>query len=684
MRWIAASGLLLSGAVPDDQAARALFEKLAKRIRAARTLSVEFKSVYEGGSSSGRILVKGNDRCVYEMDDRPEDGEEAQSFTVVSDGRRVVVTGGKVPARSAEPAEVIREIRRELITNLASDLFSVEVEDDPDVSPLRPPVMGPVRDGGTATVAGRSVRVLEYEITHFWSEDEKEVEAVRFFIDPSGPVPVRAEGGMGEGGNWTWTYSKFEVDVELPDSEFSFQSDVRLARARAGQLARSAELFSSFTGRLPRSTAELVKRPADLALGVFWPRGGFVLGGVLPDDTLPADLAPPSRRAVGGPTDRLQNHYDARVELHLMAAAVRAFQETYGSLPRKKSVLWERPEWAAVWPEGGWIPRLPEDPWGEPYRILSDEGWVRVQVQKPSERTLSSHVLTPAERASLVETALPLVTAEDREAMAKLVDRLADDDLETREEARKDLKRWELLISPVLDARLKGEKDSFAVRWLRTARSSVKKRPPVWAAELVGLRVTVGETGQAEDAIHGERIAVAVLKTIATAQADFRSNDRDGNKISDFWTADVAGLYCMTSSRVKGNDDPPMKLIELSTAAADAAPLKAGVAGGEYAGIDRFTSRQPRDGYLFRVLKSDLHVGQLYAVDTGGFPAMGAVHNNSRFGVCAYPEEYGIGGFRTYIINEGNTIFWKDTGGRPATDWPRDPDLKAEWNREDR
>src|SRR5688572_3806154 len=37
--------------------------------------------------------------------------------------------------------------------------------------------------------------------------------------------------------------------------------------------------------------------------------------------------------------------------------------------------------------------------------------------------------------------------------------------------------------------------------------------------------------------------ASASLKTLASAQADFRQNDRDGNKVQDFWTADVAGLY---------------------------------------------------------------------------------------------------------------------------------------------
>src|SRR5262247_3103192 len=42
-----------------------------------------------------------------------------------------------------------------------------------------------------------------------------------------------------------------------------------------------------------------------------------------------------------------------------------------------------------------------------------------------------------------------------------------------------------------------------------------------------------------------ERNASTSLKTVTTAQADFRSNDRDGNRTTDFWTADVYALFGM-------------------------------------------------------------------------------------------------------------------------------------------
>src|SRR5436190_232031 len=48
-----------------------------------------------------------------------------------------------------------------------------------------------------------------------------------------------------------------------------------------------------------------------------------------------------------------------------------------------------------------------------------------------------------------------------------------------------------------------------------------------------------------------ERSASSSLKTLATAEADFKANDRDGNGLKDFWVGDVSGLYryTMTNGR---------------------------------------------------------------------------------------------------------------------------------------
>ena len=49
-----------------------------------------------------------------------------------------------------------------------------------------------------------------------------------------------------------------------------------------------------------------------------------------------------------------------------------------------------------------------------------------------------------------------------------------------------------------------------------------------------------------------ERNASTSLKTVSTAQADFRSNDRDWNHVNDYWTYNLAGLYTMTSCATTG------------------------------------------------------------------------------------------------------------------------------------
>src|SRR5438552_1022801 len=89
-----------------------------------------------------------------------------------------------------------------------------------------------------------------------------------------------------------------------------------------------------------------------------------------------------------------------------------------------------------------------------------------------------------------------------------------------------------------------------------------------------------------------ERSASTSLKTLTTAEADFKANDRDWNHVNDYWTANVAGLYTMTSTAISGNKgntttDPSIKLIEISVASADADAATPS-AGGENAALSTF------------------------------------------------------------------------------------------------
>lgn len=158
-----------------------------------------------------------------------------------------------------------------------------------------------------------------------------------------------------------------------------------------------------------------------------------------------------------------------------------------------------------------------------------------------------------------------------------------------------------------------------------------------------------------------ERNAATSLKTLATAQTDFRSNDRDGNRINDFWVGDVAGLYTLPDSAGQ-----PIRLIELSVAGADAAPL---------VDISKHTRRMAIAGYLFAVIP----------LQADGTPYDDGSHRNpSAFGFCAFLEQPTSSGYTTLIINENNTIFRRiDHKPGRIKKWPTDEELAREWSKMD-
>src|SRR4029453_17868798 len=201
-----------------------------------------------------------------------------------------------------------------------------------------------------------------------------------------------------------------------------------------------------------------------------------------------------------------------------------------------------------------------------------------------------------------------------------------------------------------------------------------------------------------------ERNASTSLKTIATAQADFRANDRDGNHVNDFWTANVAALYTLTNSAIGGalpNDTtaPAIKLIELSLASADADSTTP-PPGGENGDLTSFAVPSAKAGYWYTALVTDNTVsGTLeapYRMDTGGTPLMGSVHNYWKFGFLAFPDSQSSGKY-VFIIDENNTIFRSATSGAvktgvatppgspgaPYDSYPNHADLKSFWGKLD-
>jgi hypothetical protein len=183
---------------------------------------------------------------------------------------------------------------------------------------------------------------------------------------------------------------------------------------------------------------------------------------------------------------------------------------------------------------------------------------------------------------------------------------------------------------------------------------------------LVGLGICVLIAALAIPAIlswnraNNERLASTTLRTLTSAEAEFRANDRDHNKIMDFWTGDVSGLYYVKP--VDGG--PEVRLIDVDVANADAnpilpLPLGSGSSKGyRYQAFDRDDSVEGEKG--------------VYRIDTDHSGRK--VHHLGMFGFIAFPANRIQGKYR-FMINENNTTFrWH--GAPFRTTWPSDGELR--------
>jgi prepilin-type N-terminal cleavage/methylation domain-containing protein len=163
-----------------------------------------------------------------------------------------------------------------------------------------------------------------------------------------------------------------------------------------------------------------------------------------------------------------------------------------------------------------------------------------------------------------------------------------------------------------------------------------------------------------------ERNASTSLKTLTTAEADFRSNDRDGNRSMDFWTADVYALYGMigitgSSTTAPGDSSSAaniIKLLEPSLAGADGFTQQALYGNVEF--DDAIVNGSVKAGYAFRALQSEEAGGTpttLWNDTDGAGQFYGACHDSDRFAFIAFPTSLNSGKL-CFVVNEDNTI-WK-------------------------
>jgi prepilin-type N-terminal cleavage/methylation domain-containing protein len=163
-----------------------------------------------------------------------------------------------------------------------------------------------------------------------------------------------------------------------------------------------------------------------------------------------------------------------------------------------------------------------------------------------------------------------------------------------------------------------------------------------------------------------ERNASASLKTIASAEADFRGNDRDGNKIQDYWTGDVSGLYGVAPV----GSTELIKLVEISVAGADFASVGFFPIGNTgLAPINRtsYTVAAPKAGYWYQRMLLDpggaaYQVNTNGVVDEAGSIAENPWWNHSKFGFYAFPDSFAAGR-NVFFLNETNTIFKRPMNG---------------------
>ncbi len=251
--------------------------------------------------------------------------------------------------------------------------------------------------------------------------------------------------------------------------------------ARARQVARSVDLFTLYCGETPRSLEELLRKPERLR---FWPEGGFWVGplpegvtwkdGRVLSGTQSVDAAPPGWNAIVPPSDRLRAHYSARVRLQLARAAVEAHLQVHRTLPSAAE-----------------LGALAQDPWGKPLAVEAGKGRLRLALQDAAARGLSQEALNPEEAAAL-EKAAPVAPPEgEARAIRDFLDRLSDDDLETRLEAVAQLKRRGALVTPQLQERLKSVKDPEVRQRLAKIAPHFAPLPPSWKTELRPLSTVV-------------------------------------------------------------------------------------------------------------------------------------------------------------------------------------------------
>lgn len=243
-------------------------------------------------------------------------------------------------------------------------------------------------------------------------------------------------------------------------------------QALAERVATSVNLFTLYTGHWPNSLEDLTDKPE----GGFWygvlPKEAQWKNGTVTCGKASVRVAPPTRRAIVPPTQRLREFYSARIRLQLVQARVAAYVREFGRLPTDAGEL---PPGVSVVP-------------------LKDS--FRIRVDHPAIR---ENQLTEAEKKALEEGARLSLTETERREIHAWIDRISDDDFEPRDEASKKLLALGPYVREFLLERVPKTEDPEVRERIQKLVDSIPAVPPAWRTELRGLTVVMLLQGAVED-----------------------------------------------------------------------------------------------------------------------------------------------------------------------------------------
>ncbi len=192
-----------------------------------------------------------------------------------------------------------------------------------------------------------------------------------------------------------------------------------------------------------------------------------------------------------------------------------------------------------------------------------------------------------------------------------------------------------------------------------------------------------------------ESSAVGTLRSMVSTESTWRQTDTDRNTISDYWVADVSGLYRV--ERLPAGSGIAVAAMDVAIGQADSnkeggaqGPASAGpaIAGAVIPGTAPAISAasllalarcSAKSGYFFQAMTTDQNA-VAYETDPDGNGQ--AWSNNGVFGFQSYPETYDSTGLNIFIVGEGGVIYGRDFGNNAFGNgdaWPGANPTTAGW-----